>query len=476
MALPGIKTIVKDGALGVSGAEATGRFAVVGVAAHHGQGLLTLTDIESAEAALGDGPLRDLVVSALSVARTTIYAIALEGSIAGTLSAVNAGADNTGTGAVTISGLPRNEYDITVEIVSSGSLNEATFRITIDGAVGKVITIPQDTETTGVYEIPGTGISITFSADGPFEAGDLFGFSTTAPSATNGEVLAAIDQILQAKLSIEWIAVAGESSAPLWAALATKAEGAADIYQYLFIVAQARYQTANESVDQWVNALAGPERGAVASTRLQVCAGWIEEADPNGQVDIRPLIGIYCGKLASRNVQQGPDAVRYGSISAATALKPDALNDGHIETLKSAGYVTARQLIGLSGIYITSGQMMSEQGSDYDVVEMRRVMDKACRQIRAAQLMFVNDAVRVGVDGSPEGIDMIIMQSSTPLNTMIAAGEISSGVVTAPPGQNILSTKKLMLRVRIVPLGKLSYIENEIAFNNPALTAVATAS
>ena len=77
MALAGIKNIIRDGALGVSGAEATGKFAAIGVAAHYGQGLLTFTDVESAEAALGDGPLRDLVVSALSRAKTTVYAIAL---------------------------------------------------------------------------------------------------------------------------------------------------------------------------------------------------------------------------------------------------------------------------------------------------------------------------------------------------------------------------------------------------------------
>jgi hypothetical protein len=41
--------------------------------------------------------------------------------------------------------------------------------------------------------------------------------------------------------------------------------------------------------------------------------------------------------------------------------------------------------------------------------------------------------------------------------------------VIVPPGQNILADKKLRTKVRIVPLGKMSYIENEIAYMNPAL-------
>jgi hypothetical protein len=465
--LPGIKNTILDGAMGVAGAGATGRFAAIGVAARAGQGLLTFTDPDQVEGAIGDGPLRDLLVSALSIAKTTVYAIALEGSVPGTLSDVTAGSENTGGGTVEVSGSPRNEYDVAVEILSEGVLNTASFRVIIDGLPGKRITVP---DGDGKYEIPGTGITLTFDpAASMFKEGDTFNFTATAPEATNGEVLEAVTTILEAKLAIEWIAAAGVSAAPLWAALATKAEGAEGIYQYLFFIAQARYKADAETLDQWTNALAGPERGTVASTRLQVCAGWIEEADSNGQIDIRGLIGVYCGRLAARGVHQGPDAVRYGGISAATALKPEGINDGHIETLKNAGYVTARTFAGLNGIYITSGQMMSEAGSDFDLVERRRVMDKACRQIYAAQLPFVNDSIKVGKDGSPEGIKMLIAQSEAPLNIMVTDGEISGGSVVVPEGQNILSTKKLRFKIRIVPLGKLSYIENEIAYSNPAI-------
>jgi hypothetical protein len=464
--LPGIKNNILDGAMGVQGADATGRFAAVGVAANSGPGILTFADPGDVETKIGDGPLRDLLVTALSIAKTTVYAIALEGSTAGTVSAVTAGPGNDGTGTVTATGKPRNEYDIRVDIVSSGGLNEGTFRVVVDNLPGKVITLPEE----GTYPIPGTGITLTFTpGDGEFEEGDAFTFQTAAPQATNGEVLDAVNTILEAKLDIEWIAVTGVSSSPLWAALATKAAGAEGLYQYLFFVAQARGPAAGETTDQWVNALAGAERGAVGSTRLQVCAGWIEEADMNGQTDERGLIGAYCGMLAARNVHQGPDAVKFGGIAAAAALLPEGLNDGHIETLKNAGYVTARQYVGRKGIYITSGQMMSEPGSDYGLVERRRVMDKACRQIYAAQLPYVNDAVKVGKDGSPEGLKMFIAQSENPLNIMKSGGEISDGYVVIPEGQNILSTGKLRVKVRIVPLGKLAYIENEIAYSNPAL-------
>jgi hypothetical protein len=467
MSLPNVKNTIKDGAMGVSGADSTGNFAAVGVATIPSNGILTLVDPAEVEKTIGDGPLRDVVVSALSIAKTTVYVYALEGTIAGTKSAVTANAANTGSGTVTVSGNPRNEYDVLVAILSDGGLNEATFRVTIDGAAGKLITVP---DGAGQYSIPNTGLTLKFTPGGSgFKEGDTFSFSTTEPTATNGEVLAAIDRILEAKPEIEWIAVAGISASPLWAALAVKAEGAEAAFQYLFFVAQARYKTAAESVDQWVNALTGTERGVTTSSRLQVCAGWIEEADANGQTDVRGMLGIYCGMLAQRNVHQGPDAVRYGSIAAATAVKPDSINDGHIEALKNAGYVTVRTITGLTGIYVTSGQMMSEDGSDYTLVERRRVMDKACRQIRSAQLFYLNDTIGVGADGSPEGLKMFVAQSEGPLRIMKTNQEISDGYVVIPEGQNILATSTLRTKIRIVPLGKMSYIENEIAYSNPAL-------
>ena len=317
MALPDVKNKILDGAMGVGGADSTGNFAAIGVSAIPSGGILAFVDPASVEEKIGDGPLRDLIVSALSIAKTTVYAIALEGTVPGTVSAVSAGSANTGSGTVSVTGNPRNEYDVRVDITASGGLNQAAFRVTIDGSAGKIITVP---DGTGQYEIPNTGLTLAFNPGaGDFREGDTFTFSATEPQATNGEVLEAVDKILDAKLAIEWIAVAGISNAALWAALAAKAEGAAEMYQYLFFVAQARYMAAAETVDQWTMALAGVERGTVASVRLQVCAGWIEEADANGQVDVRPLIGVYCGKLAQRGVHQGPDAVRYGGISAATA-------------------------------------------------------------------------------------------------------------------------------------------------------------
>jgi hypothetical protein len=467
--LPQIKNKILDFAMGVQGAQADGRFAAIGVSAVPGGGILTFNAPDQVEPAIGDGPLRDLLVSALSIARTPVSVIALEGTIPGGVSAVVKGDFNQGTGSIGIAGTPRNEYDIEIRIEAGGGLNEAVFRVIIDGLPGKRITVP---DGTGRYEIPGAGLTVVFQpGENGFAKDDVFIFSTGAPRASNGEILAAVDQILAANLSIEFIAISGEDSAPLRAALAMKSIEAENLYQYIFFVTQARYMENGETPDEWKNALCGEERGSTASTRLQVCAGWIEEADANGQIDTRGIIGVYCGTLAARKVQDGPDAVKFGGVAAAVSLKPEGLNDGQIEDLKNAGYVTVRKFVGLKGIYFTSGQMAAEEGSDFDLVERRRVMDKACRNVYRAQLPMINDAVKIGKDGTPEGLEMFLALSQQPLETMITNREISDGFVYIPEGQNVLADKTIRTKVRIVPLGKISFIENEIAYMNPALAA-----
>ena len=130
MGLPDVKNKILDGAMGVGGADSTGNFAAVGVAAIPSNGILAFVDPSEVEKTIGDGPLRDLVVSALSIAKTTVKVIALEGTVPGAKTAVTPGTANAGSGAVTVSGNPRNEYDVLVEILADGGLNDAAFRVT----------------------------------------------------------------------------------------------------------------------------------------------------------------------------------------------------------------------------------------------------------------------------------------------------------------------------------------------------------
>lgn len=469
MARGHVNNSILDGALGVQPAASTGIFGAVGVAAAgYGQGILILTTAADAQEKLLAGPLRDLIVSALSLANTTVYAVPLLGTVDGVVSAVLKAAAAAGTGSMTVAGLPRNDYDVSVEIKSGGGLNEASAVVTVDGIPSARFTIAED----GQYVIAGTGLTLTFVAGAEgisFAAGDVFTFSTSAPAATNAELLAGIDTLLESSYAFEWIAVAGITDAAMWAALATKATGAEAFYRYIHFKAQARYLDEGETIDQWVAALTGDERGLTVGGRVQVYAAHLLQADPFGATDVRGAIGLACGMSARRDVQEPVDAVRNGSVSGVVKLLPEGINGGHIDALDNAGYATLTTYIGLTGAYITHGRMFAEGTSDYGLEERRRVMDLACHRIRTAQLMYLNDTVSIAADGSMEGIEMFKAISQQVLNDMAAAGQISAGEIEIDPNQNILSTETIETRVKIVPLGKMTFIENVISYANPVL-------
>ena len=464
-----VNNSILDGALGVQPAASTGIFGAVGVAAAgYGGGILILTNPSDAQEKLLAGPLRDLIVSALSLANTTVYAVPLVGSVDGAVSAIVKSLDATGTGTLTVLGLPRNDYSVVLEVKCSGALNEASAIVTVDGIASSRFTIPEN----GEYELPGTGLTLKFTIGAEevsFVAGDVYSFTTSAPAATNAELLGAIDLLLQSSYAFEWIAVAGLSDAPLWAALAVKAVGAESFYRYIHFKAQARYLSDAETVDQWVAALTGDERGLTVGGRVQVYAAYIVQADPFGATDLRGALGLACGMSARRDVQEPVDAVRHGSVSGVVKLLPVGINGGHIDALDNAGFATLTTYIGLTGAYITHGRMFAEGTSDYGLEERRRVMDLACHRIRTAQLTYLNDTVSIGADGSMEGIEMFKAISQQVLNDMASAGQISSGEIEIDPYQNILSNETIETRVKIVPLGKMTYIENVISYANPVL-------
>ena len=134
-----------------------------------------------------------------------------------------------GKGTLTLDGSPTNAFGIIVEITGQGTLNTAAFKVSIDGgySYSDETTVP----LTGEYTLEGTGLKLTFAAASEpddaatsFKVGDVFTASTTAPTMTNGDVIAAIEKLHNFAEEYEFIHIVGESSL---CALAGRKRGAA---------------------------------------------------------------------------------------------------------------------------------------------------------------------------------------------------------------------------------------------------------
>lgn len=473
MTLPNVKIEIQDPGLGLIPATAVGYNAVIGAASTGTDNQVnTFTDPAQAAAIYTEGPLLDLIRMKFAEGAAKIYGIKATDEDDGAAGSVTDDPENTGTGVLTVKvgSKPRNNYEVVVEIIEPGANADATFKYSLDGGDTWSAETAVPSPSPGDYLMPNTGVTITFTEGGTpadsWDAGDKFTFDCTAPTVTNANIIAAIDALIAANKIFELIFVAGNSVSATWTALGTKADSLEAAFVYTRIICQAAGPTAVQDTDTWVGSLE-TEALAFEHTRVGVVAGRAEVVIPGSQrqadVNASGLIG---GRLASIPVQRSAGKVADGSLSSALALLPSDINDGHIDDLDAARYSTLRTFKGRPGIYITNARLMAGPTSDYRYVETARVMDKACRLVYQAGLELVQSEFA----GDEDSLEAARAQLEVPLNRMTGRSEIVAGEVIIPPGQDVIGTGTLLIKVRIIPIGIIRWLEVEIGLVNPAVS------
>lgn len=270
-----------------------------------------------------------------------------------------------------------------------------------------------------------------------------------------------------AELMFEFVHIVGVSSKALWASLCTIANDFLTKYKRpLFFVCEARGKKADESLEDYVNAML-EERKGINNIYMQVVCSNSRYQRMDGRVQDINNAGIVTGLYGRAKESQSIGEVKSFPISEAKLLKllPEGIED-YIETLDKAKYVTIRQYIGKEDYYVTSANMMSPEGSDYSYAEDVRVSNRLVKAVRAKAL----DELQVEVD--PEDIETSITniqeQLNTPVEDAVRDKIISSGSVTIDTENlNILVDEKLDINITYVPMGHVREMNLTFAVENP---------
>lgn len=465
--LPDVSVKIQDGGLGLLAPSSAGLQAKVGVCSNGNLNeIISISDPAQIAGKLGTGPLVNALYDAFAAGARIIYAVRAAGDIAGSIGSMDS--TKTGTGNMTVTGAPLDSYEVVVVIVDPGAKNTATFKYSLDGGdtFSKKATVP----TSLTYQISGTGLTLEFTEaatepQNSFKAGDLYGCKTVAPSASVEAVNTAIDKLLNSSYLFEFIHLTGPCDNAMWAALNVKSLAAENRFRYIHFLAETRGLNAGETVDQWVTALI-TMKSSFASSRVSICAGRLEMTDMGtGRIADHNGAGLYSGRVSSIGVQYSPGKVMDGALPGVVRLNPAGINEGHILALDEAGFITFRQYIGLSGFYVTNGRMAAESISDFRYVELRRPMDMACNLVRMAALRF--EHAEIDPTNMEKSLSALEAQLQAPLNIMIGAGQIAGGRVIIDRNQDVLATNTIRIKIRIVPLAILRWIELEVGYENP---------
>lgn len=188
-----------------------------------------------------------------------------------------------------------------------------------------------------------------------------------------------------------------------------------------------------------------------------------------------PAGGTVLGCLSRAKVHENIGWVQNFNLTSGAELLTSVLSDGNdvalvtdtvLNDLNDKGYMFFRRHQGISGMYVNDTFTATASTDDLYSIENNRTLNKAKREIRAALLPDLLSPLTVDDEGrlAPDTIKYFENKVSNQLIAMQNAGELSSYDVFIDPEQNVLSTGKLIIKVRIVPRGVARQIEVNIGF------------
>ena len=187
-------------------------------------------------------------------------------------------------------------------------------------------------------------------------------------------------------------------------------------------------------------------------------------------------VGLMAGRLATLPVQRNIARVKNGALKPITMFlgeKPVEENASAVSDLYDAGYITPRKYVGKTGYFFTDDRLACEQTDDYAHITARRTIDKAYRIAYTALLDLMMDELAVNDDGTlRHGIIMAWQQmmENAVNRAMTAAGELSADENGAgckayiDPKQDVLSTSKIELVLKVRPFGYARYVDVKLGF------------
>lgn len=136
------------------------------------------------------------------------------------------------------------------------------------------------------------------------------------------------------------------------------------------------------------------------------------------------------------------------------------------DALNSKGFIFLIKHIGKAGSYFNDSHTCITASSDFAYIENNRTIDKAVRDCRTFLLPKLNSPLFVNEDGTltEDTIASFKNDAERALEEMQRNGEISAFAVVIDPEQDVLSTSKITITIKVVPVGVARNIVVNIGF------------
>jgi len=389
-----------------------------------------------------------------------------------------------GTCTAALTGTPNDAYDAILEIVRGGATlaaNTATYRLSLDGGLtwGPETAMP----VSGVVSPAGTGLTLTltYTAGTALVALDRFGFKTVAPGFVLQDLTDAWTAMLAAPYDVEHVHVVGAVDATVMTAVGVLATSAIAAKKPRWLILEARDQGSAETEAAWIAALQA-DFSAVVTDRVLVCAGAADVVSlVTARIQRRSIGQLVAARAALVPISEDLAWVDRGALPGVSRIYHD---EDAVPGLNAARFTTLRQHQGRTGFYVTNPVTMAEAGSDFELLQYRRVWDRAYRVLRFAMLPSLSGGLLVNpatvsaplVPGAIDEVDAGVLEDigNLALNEALVKTtpqHASAVTVAVDRSNNLLTTREVRVGWGITPLSYAKAITGTLGFINPARVA-----
>ena len=428
--------------------------------------------------------------AALKIARSGKPVIFLRAAVAtpGSCSAVTK--TGTGTSVITVDATfdePTDDADVLVVWLkgATAGVAGAEYQYSIDE--GKNFLPKKALGTSMVLSIPELNIEFDIGA-GTIVAGDTWAVRCNAPAFDATSLSAALDALALSNLPWETVEIVGALDATTFDVVETKITAMRAKGKEVDWIGHTRMPNAGESESAYKTAL-DTIFSAKATTQGSLYSGDCGSTSAiSGRKFRRPPsfdAAAFEYTLSEEQDSANPDL---GPLKGVSLRDPKG-NLLHHDEFASPGlddsrFATLRTWDEFQGVYINRPRLFSAAGSDFEIRPHRRVMNLAKRALRIYFARRTSKEIRVdSVTGFILETDAAeiekganaILRDELMNKPKASGGGYDNGRKFFQLGRtdNLLSSKRMTGRVRIVPLAYPEFISIDWGFLNPALRVVA---
>lgn len=187
-------------------------------------------------------------------------------------------------------------------------------------------------------------------------------------------------------------------------------------------------------------------------------------------------IGTWLGRIAKSAVQRNIGRVKDGALAPLEMYVGTKKIDEAESTIRSIyekGYLVARKYVGRSGYFFADDNLACDPTGDYAHLAHRRVIDKAYRIAYDLMLDMLLDELEVNDDGTlqvgvvkswQQTVESGINKQMTVNGELCANSDGEGCQCYIDETQNVLSTSKVLMTLKVRPYGYARYVDVNLGF------------